>query len=1482
MKKKLTAFLLALMMLTQVLVPGSAWAKESKSYPETDSNLVQVGMTGAENYPKLTNKVILDIQKEATLNSRKNMQDKTGVVPFNTPYLPGQEIPDKDKPRIVGNVSANFTTKGLDDGTFDWEGVFGKDSNGKPGKAKLVFKQWLKNQETGISYQLEVNEDGKYSWTDWEGKPARIPLYSQGLEAFTYSVYLDQDVSDKVKLLTYRIAGAPSSPGYHKDPETGLNTADIVIDLSIQQVASTKFVSEWHTGLEKDSRPPVEGEFDNKIDEYPGYFPFSKEDGGSIIIRNDFINNSDYEDPGYSEYGSSSLTKTPVVKVTEGFEFADENDEEGSPTYVFDEANKIIQTIDKKHKFKYDFTYDVINGGKLTMTEIIPLTFDANGGKFDSITDPNAEQKIVKEVEYDKDLTEDVEKPKKERETFKGWATEAKGKALSDEEFNKAIKNVKAAKTFYAVWDNNDIQAEELEVKESFKDGDTWVNDFIPTLDQLKGQVKIKDASGDFQALTDDDKFAIVDGTNEYTTDGDALKNYLYGKLQEKDDGNKPSRIETVKAKITHKNGTSQTVDIPIKVIKNIYEAKTLTEKPIYVPENYVKVTVDPTTKAEKPQKYFYYVNPKAKVVIPGKDPVGTGSNTFVKWTYDDNGKETEYKLAEKPRHQFENPTTITAEYTTDVIPQEGDKKPDTVPEGFVKVTFVPTENGTLEGNGIFWVNPEKEVTIPVKDPVGSGTNTFVEWKIGENAEGDKYTPSTPKKFENDTTITAVYTTDVIEQTDPNKEPDEKPEGTPDNFVKVTVQLTDKALVKNGEEELTGDAYTRAITRIFWVNPNKEVSLPVTKPVGKDVPVGQDDPKNPKAYKWVFTKWTSNEKPVRTWDDNISDGIVGTFTKETTITAQYEKKVTDQGLVIADEITVHESFKDGDTWVNNFIDTEATEAILKGALKVNGSALPSDATVAFLDDTGNAYADEAALNAALYDKLQEKDDGNNPYRTETIKAKVTFANKEVQNVEIPIKVIKNIYEAKTLTERPIYVPENYVKVTLDPTTKAENPQKTYFYVNPQAQVLIPGSDPNAVSGFKFVNWTIPGKDDDGNPINVVYDLKKRHQFKEETTITANYANEKDIIQYDPKKPVVKPDGYVTVSFDADLGLKLTEVKFYHVKIGAKGTNGEPLTLAALTKPKYQPANGYEFNSWDKADTTEIGDKDIVVTAKAKQVSSPSKPGDGPGYGPSYPEVVYRDRVVEKEKIVEKIVHVDDGMNKEIRYMQGFDGFFRPYDGLSRAEAAQILANALREDGYVYNPNFVLPYSDVGDMWYTEAVKVVTEAGVFKGDGNGLFKPTDKITRAEWIATLRRFQNLQEANGNTMNLKAGHWATNEVQAAYEAGWLDIYQNGIAKFASDEPITRQEVAAVSNKAFRRVLDKIYIDRNYKGLINYKDIDSSMALYEDILCASNTFLHDGKHYRAHGVLYKEIKFDHKTVFNIDTDDLKISQDKFQYILR
>ncbi len=1021
-----------------------------------------------------------------------------------------------------------------------------------------------------------------------------------------------------------------------------------------------------------------------------------------------------------------------------------------------------------------------------------------------------------------------------------------------DTEINAEYKKV--------IIDKGTVVANEITVHESLKKNATeWVNKFIDEAseDVLKKALKVTDDNGQLKDLPTGTTIKFLDN-NDAAISGDQLKNYLYDKLKEKDDGNKPSRTEKLKAKVTMPGAEEQTVEIPIKVIKNIYEAKTLSEKPYYVPTDYVKVILDPTTNAKDPQKTYYYVNPAANVLITKDNPVGVGTNTFVKWA---NGN-TEYKLAQtdNERYQFNVETTITAEYTTDVIEQtDPNNKPNTVPSNFVKVTFKPTNEATDTTDKIYWVNPTKEVTFQIADSVGAGTKTFKEWKLGS----DVYKSSTPKKFTdiNGTIITATYVDDVLTADASGNKPAE----TPDDYVKVTTKKTDKAKLSTNPAEKE--------EQIFYVNPNKKVKLPVTKPAGKDVPV---DASNPKEYSWKFTKWKSNENGPRTWSENVvADGIEDKFPVETTITAQYEKVTIDQGNVSTEGLTVAESFKDGNTWINNFIPSEVT---LKKAIKVkdasgNEQNVPTDATVAFIlgkDANGNAYAD---LATELYDKLKEKDE-TEVSRIEKIKAKVTFANGEVQDVDIPIKVVKNIYEAKTKEGKPIYVPDGYKKVTVDPTTKAKDPQKTYFYVNPDAQVVIPGSDPTAINGYRFINWTIPGKDANGHDIDVPYTLAKRHQFKEETIIKANYTGAEDIIEYDPNDPTARPEGYVLVRFEAEAGLKLAKSKAFFIKKGAKNTSGLDLTLAALKKPNVNAAAGYAFDTWDTADAIVINNRDIVVTAKVKQVSSPGKPGGEPGYRP-YPEVIYRDKIVEKEKIVEKIVKVgeNDEMQKEIRYMQGFNGKFRPYDGLRRCEAAQILANALKADGYRYDANYALSYSDVGNVWYTDAIRVVTQAGVFQGYSDGTFKPEGKITRAEWVATLRRFQDIKEASGNTMMLRNGHWATAEVEAAYEAGWLGVYQDGTAKFDADKPITRQEVAYVSNRAFRRVLDKVYLKRSVNTLLTYKDINPSMPLYEDILCASNTLLTDNRYYKANTVVMDNL------TFNIVTDYLRIQQKKFQY---
>ncbi len=1742
MKKKLTALLLALMMLAQVLVPETVWAlKESQNYPVEDSKLVEVAKIDAENYPKLTNKVILDIQKEATLNSRKNIQNKSGVLPFNTPYLPGQDIPDEDKPRIVGKVFADFKTIGLDGGTFDWEGVFGKDSNGNPGKAKLVFQQWLNNKETDVSYELEVNKDGTYSWKDWQGEPARIPLYSKSLEPYTYSVYLDQDVSEKVKLLTYRIVGTPSEGGFEKDPETGLNIANIVIDLSIQQVASTKFVSEWNTGLAEDARPPVEGEFDNKIDEYPGYFPFSLENNGQIIIRNDFVNNSDYEDPGYTEFGSSSLVKKPEVKVIEGLEFADENDEEGSPTYNLDEANKTITTLDKQHKFKYDFTYDVINGGTLTMTEIIPVIFDANGGKFASITDESAEQKIVKEVDYNGTLTEAVEEPKKELETFKGWSLTKGGAIATDADF----ANITEAKTFYAIWDNNDITAKEIVVGESFKinpNGTGYTNDLGPSYDDLRKQVQVKDDKGNLVPLPKDAEFHILDGNGYYNSNSDEFKQYMYGKVQEKDDG-KTSRTETVTAEVIYTNGTKQKVEIPIKVIKNIYEGTSTGGKPDYVPDNYVKVTVDPTDKATNPQKTYYYVNPnnnpKVQVLIPVSDPIGKDDNVFTKWTKkadSASGDGSYYDI--NTRDHFSGATTITAQYESDVIPQEGDTKPEGVPGNFVKVTFVPTDNGTMEGAKIFWVNPTKEVTIPVNNPVGKTYYTFKEWKIGDVTTGETYTVGMPKQFtdKNGTIITATYTESKNIIPYNPKEPITRPEG----YVRITfatekgLELTEQKayyvkknakdaagnpitlgnaeLVKPAYKEETGYKFDKwdkkddlvieaadivvtakattlddvvpkdkpqggendkpagyisvtfkttdkagSIEKVVYINPNKAVALegqapevnPITgyefadwdRPIKEKIQykdndeitaqfnkigdVVPGDKAQPAGYvKVIFDKgehgelsgttsyWVKPEVEVTVEAPSVKANTGYKFTKwdkETTltakttdteikITAEYEKlddiipSTNDEGKPNAKpEGYVTVTFDKGEHgtlsgqtvyYVNPEADPVKTLAeITKPTVEAetgykftswnfaDTEEITSDITVIAqydpIDDVipkdnpqGGENEKPEGYITVTFDKGEHGElEGNttfyiNPNKAVVLEGKAPtvkpntgydFADWDTQIVKRiqysdgdTIKALYNEKEDVIPQENPdgSDKPAGYVTVTFDKGDHGELSGKTVYYVNPNKQVTVPAPTVTANTGFEFDKW----------------DKELTQKFTDNTTIKAEYKELGDIIPQEKKDGSDKPKGYVTVKFEAVNGT-LSGTTVYYVNpnkevdltntanaitkrpnVGYKAEGGtwdkelkatfkegdvlkftfnkvddvveiiggnprpegyvrvdviptyfakdptiksywvNPTKEVTIPPMDIQPLNdSVKFLGWDQPFTQQFKYHTNIV-AKFERVSKPTPPtpgGPGGYYPGGYGFIV--------GKTTEKIVKVpDNSYLKEVWYMQGFNGDFRPKDGLTRAEAAQILANALVEDGYRYNPNFKLPYRDIGEEWYTKAIKIVTEARVFEGYDDGNFNPQWKITRNEWIATLKRFQELGDATGNHMNLNKGHWATAEIEAAYNAGWLKIYTDGVATYEGDKFIPRQEVAAVSNKAFNRVLDKTYIRKNDRNLVTYRDVSKDMWAYDDILCASNTFLTKRDMYYAQWVDRDN------NMFNIYTKGFDIVQAKFQRIPR
>ncbi len=1161
--------------------------------------------------------------------------------------------------------------------------------------------------------------------------------------------------------------------------------------------------------------------------------------------------------------------------------------------------------------------------------------------------------------------------------------------------------------TFTAYFEWSGLTASGLVRTEAFKDPENkWTNNFAPKIEDLKKQLvwREKDQVKDLPAGA---KIQLFDAEgNELTTD-----EQVYELVNEKKAADKDELVRTVnvKAKVTFKDGKEpQELTIPITVYKNVYEALNKEgDKPLFLKEaegkeakdgglkdvtgNYVKVTIAPTGDMDSKDNKVYYVNPKAWVEIP--EVSADGSSTFINWTADqvgqnDDGKE-KGKFDFAKRHKFTKDTIITPVDTTDVVEQKDpNKKPD-VPNGYVKVIVKTTDKATDETKfeKTFWVNPTKEVTITVDNPVGKENQKFTfdglgekdvnyifkEWQKVQTGEADdsltkvnpvekielashKYTDKVtvieaaykksiqPGKIENPLKTTKLDTPqgkeitndDLIKQITPQEgkeiesieviskpdgntvgnEPakvivkykDGSTQGTNDNPVVIPVEVHKNIIPEAPGGQRPKDAMDNYVKVIFKAGTGGSLSGDLVYYVSPEVEVDMTDSAT-KITKNPDVGYISGD-----WDTNETKKLKDTFKEQTEFTFSFTKtkdiveKIDDN--VKKPDGYVEVIFKtedenkgklDGDKLVKTYyVNPKAGIKLveLSGEQKAEANQLVVPTTIPN-KDYGFAYWSESL-------DLTNTITGDREYVAHFTKGQVTLtydAGGAEGNVPDPestniggrinlsspsglsngnknfigwmvdgslyqagsqltltkdktavAKWTEDIYPADENGNKTEETPENYVKVTLVPTEKAIDSANKIYYVNPDKYLTIPAEDPKVNNeyqekGYSFSHW----------------DPSLSGKFVDGTVITAKYKiSSSQIIPLEPDAGIVETRVGIQPN-EKDYKDKITPPKGKTIK-GVEIIEKPDVSKEGVSSAKVNVI--YTDGSSSSVDVT------VVVYGKIPE--KPDKP-DYPYYPeypggpiPMYPEVRYE--TIIQEKIVKVPVPVADGYFKEVRYMQGFNGYFRPNDGLTRAEAAQILANALVEDGYKYNPNFKISYKDVGEAWYTRAVKIVTEANVFAGYDDGNFKPQAKITRNEWIATLKRFQELGDASGNNMNLSDNHWAKSEIQAAFNEGWLKIYTDGLATYKGDEFIPRQEVAAVSNKAFKRIVDKAYIGKNNLSLVTYKDVNTSMWAYEDILCASNTFLDRKDRYIAHWV--KE----DKNQFNIDTSDLKIVQKNFQ----
>ena len=789
----------------------------------------------------------------------------------------------------------------------------------------------------------------------------------------------------------------------------------------------------------------------------------------------------------------------------------------------------------------------------------VRVTFKAEkGGSFGK----DAEDKDVTELNYDvikglKSQLLPVPKELAEGETAdkdRHYITPETGKKFIKWDKSPLLNDntiINENHTFTACFEWSGLSATGLVRTEAFKDSNgKWTNDFAPKIEDLKKQLVWME-KGEKKPLPTGARIQLYDEAgNELTKD-----DQVYDLVNEKNKADKDELVRTVnvKAKVTFTDGKDpQELDIPITVYKNVYEALTAGEKPLFLSQaegkeakdgglkdltgNYVKVTVNPTGKPGEKDSKIYYVNPKAWVDIKEIDISDVATNLgFTNWSADKDGQNENGVFDFSKRHKFTEDTVITPGFSNDVIPQTGTDKPK-VPGNYVKVIIKTTDKAVTEFTKKFWVNPTKTVTIPVVKPVGKTVDktateaakawTFTKWQSTEQSPRTWTNEIKGQFTEKETTIIAQYAdVDNIIPYDPSKtDPMPRPEG----YVRVSFAADDG--LKLTEQ------------KAYYVKKNAGITLGNAK-LAK--------PKYEAQTGYEFEKW-DKEDTLEIKEDDVL------VTAKAKALPDFDK-TNHTGYV---KVT----FKAGEN----------------GVIKENGNTIGEK--VYYVNP--NKYVNLPAPTP----------DGNTGYDFSTWKSDKSQSDFSLANF-VNYKentVITAMFNQKDAVYPKLdgsTKPTGYVEVTFAITGQggkiADSEMKTY-YVDPTRQVSLKAPKTVAGTGYVFDKWRLGT-----NPTDQIINPADQRQYPNNTTIYGSFKKLEDIIPATNPNgtPNLQPIDYVAVLFiGGDHANKVDGQILYYVN-----PNADPAkTIGSLTKPTVTPDAGWKHTGWDVKDYTVIKDSIFVV------------------------------------------------------------------------------------------------------------------------------------------------------------------------------------------------------------------------------------------------------------------------------------------------
>ncbi|MHC5099755.1 S-layer homology domain-containing protein, partial [Peptoniphilus genitalis] len=318
-----------------------------------------------------------------------------------------------------------------------------------------------------------------------------------------------------------------------------------------------------------------------------------------------------------------------------------------------------------------------------------------------------------------------------------------------------------------------------------------------------------------------------------------------------------------------------------------------------------------------------------------------------------------------------------------------------------------------------------------------------------------------------------------------------------------------------------------------------------------------------------------------------------------------------------------------------------------------------------------------------------------------------------------------------------------------------------------------------------------------------------------------------------------------------------EISFDMMNGGKKGVDSlikikdQFYVLPAIHElPEYQLIipDGKEFDGWEidgvrKAvgESVKIDKNTLVKALWRDKGTSPSLPevqipeeNEIPGikirdhYTPTFPVYV----TVPKTEKVEKAEEVPVSLETHKAYIAGYeDNTLRAEGNLTRAEAAAMVT---RLAGLDLSDTSMPAFKDMQkNAWYFRYINAAVKAKMLDAD-NGMMRPNDKITRAEFAKMLAAIDKENSSVSKFDDIK-GHRYEKEINKIYGNNRIEGYEDG--SFRPDAYLTRAESAAFLNRMFNRIADKEAYAGLEDKLAKFKDFDASKWYYDEMVEATNS---------------------------------------------